>query len=88
MGLGPGLGHQVSDHVAEPPLRSDDLFVSMQESCELGVPVPVGLVRDEGVGLEDGFKSLASATGLIPSFGQMLEVAVDLTLVPRVQHGP
>ncbi len=80
-----GLGQQVSDHVAELLLRSGDLVVSMQERREFGVVVPVGLVGDERVGLQHSFEPLASVASLVPEFGEIFEVAGDLTFVPGEQ---
>jgi hypothetical protein len=79
------LGQQISDHVLELLLRSGDLLVSMQECGEFGVVVPVGLVGNEGVGLEHSFESLASVASLVSDFGEIFEVAGDLTFVPGAQ---
>ena len=50
-----GLDQQVSDQVAELLLRPGDVLTSMQERCEFGVVVPVGLVGEESVSLEHSF---------------------------------
>jgi hypothetical protein len=76
------LGQQVSDHVAELLLRPGDVLTSRQECREFGVVVPVGLVRDEGVGVQHSFEPLASAANLVSDFGEMFEVVSDLTFVP------
>ena len=55
-----GLGQQASDHVVDLMLRSGDPLVPVQECREFGVVVPVGLVGDEGIGLQHSFESLAS----------------------------
>jgi hypothetical protein len=80
-----GLAQQVSKHVSELLLRSGHLLVSMQERREVGIVVPAGLVGDDGVGLEHGFEPLASSASPVPDFGEMFEVAGDLTFVPGEQ---
>jgi hypothetical protein len=57
----------------------------MQERREFSVVATVGVVRDEGVGLEHGFESLAGVTGLVSHFSEVLEVAGDLMFVPGEQ---
>ena len=47
--------------------------------------VPVVLVGDERVGLEHSFESSASIAGLVADFGELFEVAGDLTFVPGGQ---
>jgi hypothetical protein len=79
------VGQQVSDHVAEVLLGSGDLPVPMQERPQFGVAVPVGLMRDERVGLQHRLESLASVAGVVSGFGQLLEVAGDLPFVPGQQ---
>ena len=79
------LGQHISDHVAQMLLRPGDLLVSVQERREFGVVVPAGLVKDEGVGLQHPFEALASVAGLVSEFGEMFEVAGDLTFVPGEQ---
>lgn len=79
------LGQQVSDHVVDLMLRSGDLLVPMEERSEFGVVMPAGLVGDEGVRFEHGFQPLASVAGLLPDFGEILEVAGDLMFVPGAQ---
>ena len=80
-----GLDQQVSNQVAELLLRPGDVLTSMQERCEFGVVVPVGLAREEGVGFQHSFEPLASAASLVLDFGEMFEVASDLTFVPGEQ---
>jgi hypothetical protein len=76
------LGQQVSDEVAELLPRSGDVLASMQKCREFGVMVLAGKER---VGLEHSFESLASVAGLVPDFGELFEVAADLTFVPGDQ---
>jgi len=42
-------------------------------------------VGDESVGLEHSFEPLATVASLVPEFGEILEVAGDLTFVPGEQ---
>ena len=79
------LGQQVLDHVAELLLRSGDVLTSMQECCELGAVVLLGLLGDEREGLEDSLEPLARVANLVPDSGEMFEVAIDLTFVPGQQ---
>jgi hypothetical protein len=79
---GYGLGQQVSDHVAELMLGSRDLLVSMENRREFAVMMPVGVVGDEGVGLQHGVEPLASVAGLVAEFGELLEMGGDLAFVP------
>lgn len=80
-----GLGQQVSDHLVDLVLRSGDPLVPMQERREFGVVVLAGLAGDEGVGLEHRFESLAGVATLVPDFGEVVEVAGDLTFVPGTE---
>ena len=57
----------------------------MQVRREFGTGVPIGLVGDEGVGLQHSFESLASVASLVPDFGEILEMGSDLTFVPGEQ---
>src|SRR5215211_4866309 len=77
-----GLGQQVSDDVREVLLRSVGVLTSMQERREFA---GVALVLDECVGLEHGFEPLTRVAGLVPDFGEMFEVAADVTFVPGEQ---
>ncbi len=47
-----GLDEQLSDHCVNLVLGSGDVFVSMEERCELGVVVPAGSAGEERIGLE------------------------------------
>jgi len=47
--------------------------------------MPVGLVGDERISLEDGFESLAGASSLVSDFGEIFEVTADLAFVPGEQ---
>jgi len=62
-----------------------DLLVPMQKRGKLGVVVPVGLVGDKSVGFEHGFQSLAGVASLVSDFGEIVEMASDLTFVPGEQ---
>src|SRR5918998_6846419 len=79
-----GLGQQASDHVVDLLLRSGDVHTSMQECSEFGAGVLMrkALVGDERVGLQHSLEPLASVVSLVSDFGEMLEVAGDLTFVP------
>ena len=80
------VGQQVSDEVAELLLRSDDVLTSMQECREFDAEFDaVVLVGNERVSFEYSFESLASVASLVPDFGEMFEVAGDLTFVPGEQ---
>jgi SAM-dependent methyltransferase len=88
-GLG-SLGEQVSEHVAQVPLCSDDVLVRMQECCEFGavglVPMMLyPLVVNERVGPQHRFEPLACIPGLVSNFGELFEAAGDLTFVPGGQ---
>jgi hypothetical protein len=78
------LGQQVSDDVSEVLLRLGDALTSMQERREFGGVVPA-VVGDEGVGFQHGFEPLTSVADLVPQFGEVFEVAGDLTFVPGEQ---
>lgn len=78
------LGQQVADEAAEMLLRSDDMFTSMQECREFGAVVLMG---NERVGLEHRLESLASVAASVSDFGELFEVAGDLTFVPGGQDG-
>ncbi len=78
------LGQQVSDQVDELLLRPVDVLTSMQECREFGAVV-LAVVGDERVGLEHRFEPLASVAGKVAEFGEMFEVAGDVTLVPGEQ---
>jgi hypothetical protein len=67
------LGHQVSDEVAEPLMRSRDVLTLMQERRKLSAVVL--LVGDERVGLEHPCEPLAGAAGLVPDLDEAFEVA-------------
>jgi hypothetical protein len=54
----------------------------MQERREFGA---VMLVGNERKGLEDSFEPFASVASLIPNFGEIFEVASDVTFVPGDQ---
>lgn len=58
------------------------MFTAMQDGRELDV---VTLVGNEREGLEDRFEALASAVSSVSDFGEMFEVAGDMTFVPRDQ---
>src|SRR5215216_3725479 len=77
-----GLGKQVSDDLREVLLRSVSVLTSMQERREFA---GVALVLDECVGLEHGFEPLPRVARLVPDFGEMFEVAADVTFVPGEQ---
>ena len=79
-----GLDQQVSDHVAELLLRPGDVLTSMQECREFGAVV-LAVVGDEGVGLQHSFEPLGSTASLVPEYGEMFEVAGDMTFVPSKQ---
>ena len=79
-----GLDQQVSDHVAELLLRPGDVLTSMQECREFGAVV-LAVVGDEGVGLQHSFEPLGSTASLVPEYGEMFEVAGDMTFVPSEQ---
>lgn len=74
-----GLGQKVSDQVAELLLGSGDVLTPMQECRELGA---VALVGNERIGLQHSFEPLPNVASLVPDFGEMFEVACDLTFVP------
>jgi hypothetical protein len=79
------LDQHISEHVAKLLLlRPGDVLTSMQERREFGAVV-LAVVGDEGVGLQHSFEPLASVAGLVPDFGEMFEVASDVTLVPGEQ---
>lgn len=59
-----GVGQQAPDQVAEVLPRSDDVLPSVQPDCELRSLVPVRLLREKGVRLEDGLEALASGASL------------------------
>ena len=61
---------------------SGDMLISMQECREFG---GVALVLNECVGLEHGFEPLTSGASLASQFGEMFEVAGDVTFVPGEQ---
>src|SRR5918994_2211527 len=77
-----GLPQQVSDDLPEVLLRSVSVLTSMQERREFA---GVALVLDECVGLEHGFEPLTRVARLVPDFGEMFEVAADVTFVPGEQ---
>ena len=79
------LGQQISDHGTKLLLRPSDLLIPMQERCEFGVTMPLGLEGDECEGLEHSFESRASVVSLVSNRGEILEVAGDLTFVPSEQ---
>jgi len=77
-----GLLQEAFDQAVEMLLGSVDVLPSMQDRRELGAVVLVG---DERVRLEYGREPLERIAVLIPDRGELLEVAVDLTLVPGDQ---
>ncbi len=79
-----GLGKQVSDHIDELLLRPGDVLTSMQERREFGAIV-LAVVGDEGIGLQHSFEPLGSAARLVSEFGEIFEVAGDVTFVPGEQ---
>jgi hypothetical protein len=80
-----GPDEQLPDHLVNVMLRSGDPLVPMKERREFGVMVIAGSERDEGEGLEHRFESLASVASPVPDFGEICEVARDLTFVPGAQ---
>lgn len=80
-----GLCQQLPDHLVDLVFRSGDPLIPMKERHEFGVMVIAGPPREEGEGLEHRFESLASATSPIPDFGEIREMASDLTFVPSAQ---
>ena len=78
------LGQQISDQVDELLLRSGDVLTSMHKCREFGTML-LTVMADERVGLQHSFEPLASVTGMIAEFGEMFEVAGDMTLVPGDQ---
>ncbi len=52
---------------------------------ELGAVVPAGLVDDERVGFEHGGEPLAGSADPVADAGEVLQVGVDLALVPGDQ---
>ena len=78
------LGQKVSDQVNELSLRPGDMLASMQQCREFGAVV-LALVGDERVGLEHSFEPLTSIARLVPDFGEMFEMAGDMTFVPGDQ---
>jgi len=77
-----GLAQQVSDDARKVLLRLGDVLTLMQEGREFS---GLALVLNECVGLEHGFESVTSVTSLVPDFGEIFEVASDVTLVPGEQ---
>ncbi len=77
------LDEQVPDEIPELPLRSGDVFPSMQEGREFGAFVLVGHDCER---LEHSFEPLARVTCSIPDFGEMFEVAGDLAFVPGDEY--
>ena len=83
---GPGaLGKQLPDHGAKLLLGSADVLAPMQECREFLVVLPMGLVRDLGVGLQHTLESLPGIGCLVPGLGKLFEVGAYLPLVPGEQ---
>jgi len=59
----------------------------MQKRSEFGVVVPMGLTREEGVGVEDGFESPPGAAAPVADHDKLCEVVGDLAFVPGDQDG-
>jgi hypothetical protein len=78
------LGQQAPDQVNELLSCSGDALSSMEEGTEFGALIPA-VMRDEGVGLEHGFKPFGCATRLGLECGEVREVPGDVTLVPGGQ---
>jgi hypothetical protein len=81
------LDQQVLDQVMDMLLRSSEVRPPMQEWGEFRAGVLVGkaVVRDERVGLQDGFQPLASVASPIAEFPQLCKVRGDLPFVPGNQ---
>ena len=59
-----GLDEQVANNPREPLFWSGNVLVSMDQRGELSA-VLMTLVRDQRVGLEHGFKTLACVSGFV-----------------------
>lgn len=77
-----GGGDEVSHHVVQLPLSAGDALAAVEERGELAVRVAVGIVDDEGVGLEDGFEAGLSIGGSVARPPELVQVVTDLTVVP------
>ena len=64
-------------------LRSSDVLASVQQRGELGAVLLVGNERER---LEHCFKALHSPIGLVSDFCELVEMAGDLTFVPREEN--
>ncbi len=72
------FGQQVPDEPTEL-LCPDDVFTSVEECRKFCVVMCLGNERE---GLWHSHELLASVTSLVPNYGETLEVAVYLALVP------
>jgi len=76
------FSNEISDEVAELPLRVRNVLAAVQQRRKLSALVLMG---NERIGFEHGLQPLGSISGPVANVRQLFQVAADLTFVPRDQ---
>jgi hypothetical protein len=76
------LGDQVAEEAVQPPVGRGDPVPAVQQLPEVGDPVLGAVVADAGVGLEHRLEALHRISDSGPECVEMVQVGVDVLLVP------